>query len=93
MTSLPSTKIVPEDGSSKRLIIFIVVVLPHPDGPTSTAVSPSSMSMQRWSTATDSELGKRLTTSTRRIIGSPMGRLYPAEGGRKSWRFRQVGHR
>ena len=32
----------PVVGSISRLIIFIVVVLPQPDGPTSTASSPAA---------------------------------------------------
>jgi hypothetical protein len=38
-------------GSISRLIIFIVVVLPEPDGPTRTTTSPSGMSMVTSSTA------------------------------------------
>jgi len=34
-----------------RLIIFIVVVLPQPDGPTSTTISPVWMSRSSESTA------------------------------------------
>lgn len=33
---LPSMRIDPVSGSSRRLIIFMVVVLPQPDGPMST---------------------------------------------------------
>ena len=51
MTSSPPRKIVPDVGSISRLIIFIVVVLPQPDGPTSTQTSPGSTSMLTLSTA------------------------------------------
>ena len=40
VTSSPSRKILPLEGSIRRLIIFIVVVLPHPEGPTRTTISP-----------------------------------------------------
>jgi len=38
--SFPSTRIVPLVCGMSRLIIFSVVVLPHPLGPTSTRNSP-----------------------------------------------------
>ena len=47
----PSTWIEPAVGSISRLIIFIVVVLPHPEGPTSTTISPSRISSERSPTA------------------------------------------
>src|ERR671919_1500313 len=49
--SVPSTSIVPELGSTRRLIIFMVVVLPQPEGPTRTTVSPLFMSRERSPTA------------------------------------------
>ena len=52
VTSSPSRKMRPAVGSISRLTIFIVVVLPHPDGPTSTQISPSGTSSERSSTAT-----------------------------------------
>src|SRR2546430_16488667 len=42
----------PEVGSIRRLIIFMVVVLPQPEGPTSMQVSPSPTSRVRSCTAT-----------------------------------------
>src|SRR6476620_5145814 len=42
----------PEVGSTSRLIIRIVVVLPQPDGPTSTAICPAPTSSERSLTAT-----------------------------------------
>src|SRR5690606_1724155 len=50
-TSSPPMRISPEVGSTSRLIIFIVVVLPHPDGPTKTTSSPAGMSRVTLSTA------------------------------------------
>ena len=41
VTSLPSRKMRPDVGSMSRLTILSVVVLPQPDGPTSTQISPS----------------------------------------------------
>lgn len=45
---LPPTVIVPDVGEISRLIIFIVVVLPQPDGPTSTVMLPSGISRLRF---------------------------------------------
>ncbi len=41
----------PPVGSIRRLIIFMVVVLPQPDGPTSTQISPALIVSDRSSTA------------------------------------------
>ncbi|KPC70940.1 hypothetical protein ADL35_36670, partial [Streptomyces sp. NRRL WC-3753] len=49
--SSPPRKIRPEVGSMSRLTIFIVVVLPHPEGPTSVTSSPAATSKVRSSTA------------------------------------------
>src|ERR671918_848447 len=49
--SVPSTSMVPELGSMRRLIIFMVVVLPQPEGPMRTTVSPLFMSRERSPTA------------------------------------------
>ena len=68
MTSLPSTSIVPELGSIRRLIIRMVVVLPHPDGPTRMTVSPSPTSSEKLSTAAVAAPGKRLVTFRSEII-------------------------
>ena len=51
-TSRPSMKIGPPVGSIRRLIMRRVVVLPQPDGPTSTQSSPSTISRLSSSTAT-----------------------------------------
>src|SRR4051812_13890759 len=44
-------KILPEVGSTSRLTIFSVVVLPQPDGPSNTQISPSATSKLMRSTA------------------------------------------
>ena len=51
MSSAPS-KIRPDDDSTSRLIIFIVVVLPQPDGPIRQTSSPAGMSRSSSATAT-----------------------------------------
>ena len=40
-----------------RLTIRIAVVLPQPDGPTSTHISPAGTSSDKWSTAGSDEPG------------------------------------
>ena len=55
-TSVPSIRIRPPDGSISRLIMRSVVVLPHPDGPTSTQSSPSGTVKLSSATATESAL-------------------------------------
>src|SRR5689334_9079988 len=62
--------IVPEVGSMSRLIIRIVVVLPHPEGPTNTTISPAGISMFTESTAALAWLGYFLVRSFR-TIGTP----------------------
>ena len=51
VTSLPPTVMVPEVGSTIRLIMRREVVLPQPDGPTNTVMEPWSMDMLNPSTA------------------------------------------
>src|SRR3712207_6245836 len=51
VTSLPPTVMVPEVGSTMRLIIRSEVVLPQPDGPTNTVIEPFAMDRERLSTA------------------------------------------
>src|SRR5262245_14160252 len=51
-TSLPSTRICPLAGSTSRLTILSVVVLPQPLGPTNTQISPGATESERSSTAT-----------------------------------------
>ena len=50
--SVSSSQIVPEVGSIIRLIIRSDVVLPQPDGPTSTVILPDGASSSSSSTAT-----------------------------------------
>src|SRR3954453_6440809 len=69
VTSSPPPKMRPDVGSPNRLTIRIVVVLPHPDGPTKTAISPGGTSSESSSTATVPS-GYRLATRSSRIIGS-----------------------
>src|SRR5215468_1420331 len=52
VTSRSSSQIRPAVGSSIRLIIRRLVVLPHPDGPTSTVICPDGASRSTPSTAT-----------------------------------------
>src|SRR5688572_15621091 len=42
VVAFPSTRTSPADGVSKRLTSFSVVVLPQPDSPNNTSVSPRS---------------------------------------------------
>ena len=49
--SRPSMNTLPDVGGIRRLIIFIVVVLPQPEGPSSTQTSPAPTSMSTPSTA------------------------------------------
>jgi len=51
----PSMRIWPSDGSMRRLTILMVVVLPHPEGPTRTQISPSGISNERLLTTGRSE--------------------------------------
>ena len=51
MMSRPATTMRPLVRSMRRLIIRSVVVLPQPEGPTSTQISPSPTSSERSSTA------------------------------------------
>src|SRR3990170_8960168 len=75
----PATQISPEVGSTMRFIIFRVVVLPHPDGPTSTTISPSDTSNERSPTAGEGLPGNDFETCSRRIMASVIE--LPAGGG------------
>ncbi len=76
-------KMCPAVGSMSRLIIRRVVVLPQPDGPTSTQISPSTISSVRASTATfpvsyclvtaSSEIMRYQTTLVPKVGTSPCG--------------------
>src|SRR5918996_4501693 len=67
-TLVSPTRISPEVGSISRLIIFMVVVLPQPEGPTSTTVSPSAISRERSRTAGARAPGKLFETLRIEII-------------------------
>jgi hypothetical protein len=43
----PLMRISPSDGSIRRFTMRMLVVLPHPEGPTRTQISPSSTSKER----------------------------------------------
>lgn len=64
--SSPSSRIVPSVGSTILLIIRRVVVLPQPEGPTSTVIARSGISSDSRSTATVPS-GYRLVTESIRI--------------------------
>ena len=51
VTSSPPTVMIPDVGSTMRLIIRSDVVLPQPEGPTKTVMAPLSMDMVSPSTA------------------------------------------
>ena len=61
--SRPSTWIVPDVGSIRRLIILSVVVLPQPEGPTRATTSPAATSSDSPSTAGVAAPGYRLVRS------------------------------
>ena len=67
-TSRSPRKIRPDVGSSKPPIIRSVVVLPHPDGPSSAKNEPRGISSETRSTARTS--ANSLTTSTSRTSGA-----------------------
>jgi hypothetical protein len=60
-------KILPDVGSMMRLIIFIVVVFPQPDGPTSTTHSPAGIVRLKLLTAGFAVLGYCLVKFSKRI--------------------------
>ncbi len=75
-------RIVPEVGSIIRLIIRSEVVLPQPDGPTSTVIAPSGIVRERLPTATVPS-GYLLVTSTNSItVVLLVGAAQVAEGKR-----------
>ena len=52
-TLRPSIVMSPSSKSIRRLTIFMAVVLPAPDGPTSTQMSPAGTASERFETAAD----------------------------------------
>src|SRR5512132_4479966 len=76
----------PASGSIIRLIMRIVVVLPQPDGPISTQISPAPMAREMSSTAGDAAPGKRLVRCSISITPDALVRRAsscPAEAGRR----------
>ena len=75
VTSRPSSRTVPRVGSSKPAIIRIVVVLPHPDGPSMEKNSPSRMarSMPRTAATTSPREWNSLATPSSPMAGTPGG--------------------
>ena len=72
--SRSSSQIVPEVGSIIRLTIRSEVVLPQPDGPTSTVIWPVGASRSRSSTRPCRAAGASgFETSSKRIMTSTLG--------------------
>ncbi len=70
VASTPSTQMVPEVGSMIRLIIFNVVVLPQPDGPTSVMIVPRLTSKLRSPTAGRADPPNVFDMCSNRIMAS-----------------------
>src|SRR3954465_4277127 len=69
-------KIFPDDGWTRGFTIFSVVVLPQPEGPSSTQISPSGTSIVMFCAATTAPPGvsKTLVTLSSLIMGSVSAR-------------------
>ena len=87
VTSSPATVIRPDVGSTSRLIIFRVVVLPQPDGPTRTddlaLADVQGEARHGGRRRTGIDLGDPLEADHRRGHGSPSGSgalAFPKEG-------------
>src|ERR1700704_5152570 len=78
MMSSPSIVIRPEVGSMRRLIIFMVVVLPQPDGPTRTQISPAGIVSDRSFTARGAEGGPYRLLTCSSVTTAPRDRDPPA---------------
>ena len=74
VTSSSSTRMRPPVGSMSRLIMRRIVVLPQPDGPTRTAISPSATSRLRSLDRERVRSRYRLLTESRRITPGPFRR-------------------
>src|SRR6476660_2615252 len=68
-TSRPPITISPESASSRPATARRIVLLPHPDGPSSTRNSPSAIRSE--TSATASTLPKRLTRCLIRMSATP----------------------
>ena len=62
--SWPRKRIVPATGSTSRIAVWAVVVLPHPDSPTSASISPSATENETPSTAWTTSSGRRAIVAT-----------------------------
>src|SRR2546430_4051821 len=70
-TELPSMVMSPSVMSIRRLTIFIAVVLPPPDGPTSTQISPAGTARDRLLTAGTDRPAYRLVTRSKTSSAAP----------------------
>src|SRR5512133_2345516 len=70
VTSSPSSRILPDEGSSRPAIMRSVVVLPQPDGPSSTKNSPSAIRNDESRTAVKSP--KRFCRFSSRISATAL---------------------
>src|SRR5690242_2029817 len=68
--SLPPSRISPAVGTTKPAIMRSVVVLPHPDGPSSTTSSPCAMSRSTPATAWNSPYALVRPVSCSRAMAS-----------------------
>src|ERR1700751_5373228 len=90
--SLPSSRIFPSVGRSKPAISRSVVVLPHPDGPSSEKNSPASIETSIPSTAaTSPNRFRSWTSSTAPVLTSNLQSRDLVEGvaGRRGLRARR----
>src|SRR5882757_8900982 len=71
VTSSSPMRMRPLLGSIRRLIIFIVVVLPQPEGPTSITISPAGISRVMLSTAGADRASYRFVTPSSRMRAPP----------------------
>ncbi len=86
--SLPRISIRPDVGSISRLIIRSVVVLPHPDGPISATIDPSSISRLNEDTAGVAVPSNCLRTLSSLIATEPMGASFRRCACQSALRFR-----
>src|SRR3954451_22677856 len=70
LTLSPPRRMSPEVMSISRLTIRIAVVLPQPDGPTSTQISPAGTSRLRSSTAGAGAPGDRFVTDRNSMLAA-----------------------
>src|SRR5215207_11669945 len=82
VTTRPPMRMSPSDGCSRPAIVRSNVVLPQPEGPSSTRYSPSavarSMPSRAW-TRPPSNCLRRFRTSTTTVISNPLCSRHPSE--------------